>query len=75
LAALGCRYAFRIANARREISSVPNDAEPEQALAWLLRRWQVNLTDDGAHARLDTGTQRQHADRAIAWTTLVILAM
>jgi hypothetical protein len=50
-------------------------AEPEQILAWFIRRWQIEVTFEEARAHLGMETQRQCSDRAIACTTPVILAL
>ena len=50
-------------------------AEPEQILAWFIRRWQIEVTFEEARAHLGMETQRQWSDRAIARTTPVILAL
>ena len=50
-------------------------AEPEQILAWFIRRWQIEVTFEEARAHLGMETQRQWSDRAIACTTPVILAL
>ncbi|WP_211223748.1 transposase [Massilia niastensis] len=50
-------------------------AEPEQILAWFIRRWQVEVTFEEARAHLGMETQRQWSDRAIACSTPVILAL
>jgi hypothetical protein len=49
--------------------------EPEQILAWFIRRWQIEVTFEEARAHLGMETQRQWSDRAIACTTPVILAL
>ncbi|MGJ7915268.1 transposase [Massilia sp. LXY-6] len=48
--------------------------EPEQILAWFIRRWQIEVTFE-ARAHLGMETQRQWSDRAIACTTPVILGL
>jgi hypothetical protein len=50
-------------------------AEPEQILAWFIRRWQIEVTFEEVRAHLGMETQRQWSDRAIACTTPVILAL
>jgi hypothetical protein len=50
-------------------------AEPEQILAWFIRRWQIEVTFEEARAHLGMETQRQWCARAIACTTPVILAL
>lgn len=50
-------------------------AEPEQILAWFIRRWQIEVTFEEARAHLGMETQRQWSDRAIACTTPAILAL
>ena len=50
-------------------------AEPEQILAWFIRRWQIEVTFEETRAHLGMETQRQWSDRAIACTTPVILAL
>lgn len=49
--------------------------EPEQILAWFIRRWQIEVTFEEARAHLGMETQRQWSARAIACTTPVILAL
>jgi hypothetical protein len=49
--------------------------QPEQILAWFIRRWQIEVTFEEARAHLGMETQRQWSDRAIACTTPVILAL
>src|SRR5690606_19981947 len=41
-------------------------AEPEQILAWFIRRWQIEVTFEEARAHLGMETQRQWSNRAIA---------
>jgi hypothetical protein len=50
-------------------------SEPEQILAWFIRRWQIEVTFEEARAHLGMETQRQWSARAIACTTPVILAL
>jgi hypothetical protein len=50
-------------------------AEPEQILAWFIRRWQIEVTFEEARAHLGMETQRQWSDRAITCTTPIILAL
>jgi len=50
-------------------------AEPEQILAWFIRRWQIEVTFEEARAHLGMETQRQWSDLAIARTTPAILAL
>jgi len=50
-------------------------AEPEQILAWFIRRWQIEVTFEEARAHLGMETQRQWSNRAIACTTPIILAL
>ena len=49
--------------------------EPEQILAWFIRRWQIEVTFEEARAHLGMETQRQWSSRAIARTTPAILAL
>ena len=49
--------------------------EPEQILAWFIRRWQIEVTFEEARAHLGMETQRQWSGRAIARTTPAILAL
>jgi hypothetical protein len=49
--------------------------EPEQILAWFIRRWQIEVTFEEARAHLGMETQRQWPSRAIARTTPAILAL
>lgn len=50
-------------------------AEPEQILAWFVRRWQIEVTFEEARAHLGMETQRQWSAPAIARTTPAILAL
>jgi hypothetical protein len=50
-------------------------ATPEPILAWVVRRWSIEVTCEEARAHLGLGTQRQWADQAIARTTPVLLAL
>ncbi|MBC7455404.1 MAG: transposase [Massilia sp.] len=49
--------------------------EPEQILAWFVRRWQIEVTFEEARAHLGMETQRQWSAPAIARTTPAILAL
>jgi len=49
--------------------------EPEQILAWFIRRWQIEVTFEETRAHLGMETQRQWSGRAIARTTPAILAL
>jgi hypothetical protein len=49
--------------------------EPEQILAWFIRRWQIEVTFEEARAHLGMETQRQWSGRAVARTTPAILAL
>jgi len=49
--------------------------EPEQILAWFIRRWQIEVTFEEARAHLGMETQRQWSAPAIARTTPAILAL
>lgn len=49
--------------------------EPEQILAWFIRRWQIEVTFEEARAHLGMETQRQWSGHAIACTTPIILAL
>lgn len=51
------------------------DADPAQILAWLVRRWQVEVTFQEARAHLGVETQRQWSDLAIARTTPLLLGL
>jgi hypothetical protein len=48
---------------------------PAQILAWVIRRWSVEVTFEEARAPLGVETQRQWSDNAIARTTPVLLAL
>jgi hypothetical protein len=50
-------------------------ASPDQVLNWFVKRWQVEVTFEEARAHLGMETQRQWSARAIARTTLVVLAL
>ncbi len=50
-------------------------ATPEQILAWVVMRWSVEVTFEETRAHLGLETQRQWANRAIARTTPVLLAL
>jgi hypothetical protein len=50
-------------------------ATPVQILEWVVMRWSVEVTFEEARAHLGLATQRQWADRAIARTTPVLLAV
>jgi hypothetical protein len=50
-------------------------ATPAQILAWVVMRWSVAVTFEEVRAHLGVETQRQWADRAIARTTPVLLAL
>jgi DDE superfamily endonuclease len=50
-------------------------AEPEQMLAWFIRRWQIEVTFEETRAHLGMETQRQWSAPAIARTTPAILAL
>ena len=49
--------------------------EPEQILAWFVRRWQIEVTFEETRAHLGMETQRQWSAPAIARTTPAILAL
>ena len=51
------------------------EIEPQQILAWFLRRWQIKVTFEEVPAHLGMETQRQWSNRAIARTTPAILAL
>jgi hypothetical protein len=44
-------------------------------LAWVVRRWSVEVTCEEARARLELETQRRWSDQTIARTTPVLLAL
>jgi hypothetical protein len=50
-------------------------ATPEQILAWVVRRWSVEVTCAEGRASLGWETQRQWSDQAMARTTPVVLAL
>jgi hypothetical protein len=50
-------------------------AAPVQILAWDVRRWQLEVTFQEAHAHWGPGTQRQWTDLAITRTTPALLAL
>ncbi len=49
--------------------------EPQQILAWFVRRWTLEVTFEEARAHLGIETQRQWSDKAIARTTPALLAL
>jgi hypothetical protein len=51
------------------------EAEPEQILAWFVRRWQMEVTFEEVRAHLGVETQRQWSDLAIARTTPCLLGL
>jgi len=50
-------------------------ATPEQILAWVVRRWSVEVTFEEARAPLGLETQRQWSALAIARTTPILLGL
>jgi hypothetical protein len=50
-------------------------ATPAQILAWVVRRWSVEVTCEEARAHLGVETQRPWSDRAMTRTTPVLLAL
>jgi DDE superfamily endonuclease len=51
------------------------DDQPEQILAWFVRRWTIEVTFEEARTHLGMETQRQWNDRAIARTTPALLSL
>jgi hypothetical protein len=51
------------------------ETQPQQILAWFVRRWTVEVTFAEARAHLGVETQRQWSDKAIARTTPALLAL
>jgi hypothetical protein len=51
------------------------ETEPEQIVAWFVRRWQVEVTFQEVRAHLGVETQRQWSDLAIARTTPALLGL
>jgi hypothetical protein len=51
------------------------EATPAPILAWVVRRWSVEVTCEEARAHLGLETQRQWSDHAIARTTPVLLGL
>jgi hypothetical protein len=51
------------------------EVEPQQMLAWFVRRWRVEVTFEEARAHLGVETQRQWSDKAIARTTPALFAL
>ena len=49
--------------------------DPVEILRWFVRRWQVEVTFEEAHAHLGMETQRQWSEKAIARTTPAVLAL
>jgi hypothetical protein len=63
-------------NLRIEAFFCPDrQATPEQILAWVVRRWSVEVTLEEARAHLGLETPRQWLDQAMARTTPVLLAL
>jgi hypothetical protein len=50
-------------------------ATAQAILAWLVQRWQVEVTFEEVRAHLGVETQRQWSDRAIARTTPVLMGL
>jgi len=50
-------------------------ATPAKILDWVVMRWSIEITFEEVRAHLGVETQRQWADRAIARTTPVLLAL
>jgi hypothetical protein len=59
----------------RALLCTDQQAEPQQILAWFVRRWQVEVTFQEVRTHLGVETQRQWSDRAIARTTPVLLGL
>jgi hypothetical protein len=51
------------------------EAEPQQILAWFIRRWQMEVTFEEVRAHLGVETQRQWSEQAIARTTPCLLGL
>jgi hypothetical protein len=49
--------------------------DPAQIVAWLVRRWCVEVTFQEVRAHLGVETQRQRSDKAVARTTPCLLAL
>jgi hypothetical protein len=50
-------------------------ATPEQILAWVVRRWSLEVTCEEGRAHLGVETPRQWSDHASARTTPILLAL
>ncbi len=55
--------------------STDTDADPVDMLTWFVRRWTVEVTFAEVRRHLGVETQRQWADKAIARTTPLLLAL
>ena len=53
----------------------PQDATPEQVLAWFVLRWQLEVTWEETRRHLGVETQRQCSDLAIRRTTPALLGL
>jgi hypothetical protein len=51
------------------------DASPDQTLAWVVQRWQVEVTFHAMRAHLGMETQRQWSTLAIARTTPTLFGL
>jgi DDE superfamily endonuclease len=51
------------------------DATPTQILAWVVLRWNIEVTFEDVRAHLGVETQRQWSDKAIARTTPILLGL
>ncbi len=51
------------------------DATPSQVLAWVVLRWNIEVTFEDVREHLGVETQRQWSDQAIARTTPILLGL
>src|SRR3989304_3340553 len=51
------------------------DATPTQILAWVVLRWNIEVTFEDVREHLGVETQRQWSDKAIARTTPILLGL
>ena len=51
------------------------DVTPTQILAWVVLRWNIEVTFEDVRAHLGVETQRQWSDKAIARTTPILLGL
>jgi hypothetical protein len=59
----------------RALLCTDQNIEPEQIVAWFVRRWQVEVTFQEVRTHLGVETQRQGTDLAILRTTPALLGL